>query len=139
MEIARGFDTAVAGLWAKAVKVVKLVWAWIRLWYLSPWCPATLAAAMFIRGSINSDESAFWLFLGCGLLYVAVASAIRGPSYTMLVRRDPSARGMFRIRLLMLGLLITLLLLHSEFSVLQMVGSALLAGFLLLSIDGDIV
>lgn len=138
MQIARGFDAAVLLLWRKVRGGAVWLWLALKLWWSSPWFTAT-GAALFFGLSTFGRATPLWGFvLGCLWLYLSVARAIRGPSFTLLGKRDPAARGLFRIRLATLGLVVALLANHSDYGALTAAGYFAFAVVLLLGLDKDI-
>lgn len=140
LQLARAIDTAALRAWRIVGLFAKIAWNACCIWWRSPWFQATGAALFFAAAAFGQGAPLWGYVLGVLWLYLAVARAVRGPSYTILGKRDPSARGFFRIRLATLALVVALLANHSNstLDVWNQIGYFLFAVVLLVGLDRDI-
>lgn len=138
LEAVRGFDHVAAKAWGIVKLSTKIVRNAVGIWRRSPWLYATGAAIMFASAAIGRGTPWAVYVVGLLWLYQAVARAVRGPSYTVLGRHDPAARGFFRIRLATIALLVALLSNHSDFDAFTSIAYFLFAVILLLGLDRDV-
>lgn len=139
LDIARVVDTQAVRGWRLACRWSNPGWRWFVRWLRSPWFYAFIAASQFAIAAFFSTWSTFSSFgLGVLWLYIGFRQAVRGPEPVELKRHDPQALGLFRIRALMILLVVAILANHSDYGTFPSIAYFFTAALLVWGIDEGI-